>query len=175
MVSKDCPGRNKDGEKSEIMRSFIVPSCLTTPEARQLKQEQTINIFAAFVGLRDTFIVTDHSRLLRMHIMILPRCFTQRDLEPESEVRAFPLLYVIHSGVEAIDISCGRSCGRLTTVLIGSLNVQQLNEHWTHGEIRSLAVRLVFYVNNRPFDSVFTMTRHPLETAWSHSSVNRTQ
>ncbi|KAM5531772.1 hypothetical protein V8D89_014542 [Ganoderma adspersum] len=100
MVSKDCPGKNKDGEKSEIMRSFIVPTCLTTLEARQLNQEQTINIFTAFVGLRDTFIVTDHSRLLRMHIMILSRSFTQHDLQPESEL--WPFLWSANHGPDWI-------------------------------------------------------------------------
>ena len=97
---------------------------------------------------------------------------------PKSEVCALPLLYVIQSGVDAIDISYGRSCGRLvTTVPIGSLNVQRLNAHWTLGEIAALVVTLVLYLNNFPFriDSLSTTTTHPLETAWSHSSVNRTQ
>ncbi|PIL36895.1 hypothetical protein GSI_00585 [Ganoderma sinense ZZ0214-1] len=100
LVSKDCPGKNKDGEKSEIMRSFIVPPALTTPAARQLKQEQTINIFAAFVGPKDTFIFTDHSRLLRMHVMVLTRSFLERDLEPESEL--WPFLWSTNHGPDWI-------------------------------------------------------------------------
>ncbi|KAI0699597.1 hypothetical protein C8T65DRAFT_742416 [Cerioporus squamosus] len=84
VVAQDCPGSNKAKAKADKMRSFVVPSELTDPDARHLKKQQTMEMFASFVGEHDTFVVLDFARLVVVHIMSLDRQWSQDDLEPGS-------------------------------------------------------------------------------------------
>nr|VWP01029.1 Oligopeptide transporter OPT-like protein [Ganoderma boninense] len=100
LISRDTPGQSEDGEKSELMRSFLVPVQLTTPKARNLRRDQHLTVFLAFVGESDTILITDHSRLLRFHIMVLPRAFTEDDLNPTSKI--WPRLWSSNHGPDWI-------------------------------------------------------------------------
>lgn len=84
IVAQDCPDDNVDETKATQMRSFIVPSELTVPDASS--KQQTLAIFAAVVGIDHTLIMVDHTRQLHMHVMSLSRSWMQADLTPGSKV-----------------------------------------------------------------------------------------
>ncbi|OJT03403.1 hypothetical protein TRAPUB_6001 [Trametes pubescens] len=87
MISEDCPGNNGTASKAARMHSFIVPSRLRDPNARELSHSnQTLAIFAAVVGAEYTLAMVDHNRLLRIHIMSRSVHWRTSDLEPGSEM-----------------------------------------------------------------------------------------
>ncbi|KAI0640829.1 hypothetical protein C8Q79DRAFT_1039139 [Trametes meyenii] len=84
MMSQSVPGPNQNPEVAEFMRSFVVPTELTVPNARADKDIQTMAVMAAIVGEEQTFVLVDHTRLLRLHIMSLSRPWTAEDIERTS-------------------------------------------------------------------------------------------
>ncbi|KAI0737436.1 hypothetical protein C8Q80DRAFT_1276440 [Daedaleopsis nitida] len=84
IIAQDTPGSSANKGKAEKMLSFIIPPDLTIPEARHKWEGQHVEIFAAIVGQRDVFFLTDFSRMVRIDIMSLDRHWRQEDLEPGS-------------------------------------------------------------------------------------------
>ncbi|KAH9849989.1 hypothetical protein C2E23DRAFT_735966 [Lenzites betulinus] len=86
LISRDCPGTNTDPRKAAQMRSFVVPPQLLVTGARQSQKTQSLAVFAAIVGPQETFIMIDHNRLLRIHIMSLSRHWEAKDFDPDSQM-----------------------------------------------------------------------------------------
>ncbi|CDO77527.1 hypothetical protein BN946_scf184912.g26 [Trametes cinnabarina] len=90
MISRDCPGSNKDKKKAASMRSFIVPEQLTVRGARSTAgMGPTMVIFAALVGKEHTLVMVDHNRLLRIHLMSRSKPWTADDFTPHSKSWAY--------------------------------------------------------------------------------------
>ena len=86
ITARDIRGAHKDGELSEIMRSFVLPTEFNHPQSRSPNKARTINIFFALVTECSVWIVTDFARLVSFHLISRERPWSQYDLLPSSEV-----------------------------------------------------------------------------------------
>ncbi|KAG6836526.1 hypothetical protein H0H93_007135 [Arthromyces matolae] len=84
LVREDVPGPNEDPEKSQLLRSFVMPRRFVEPSSRNSDQPRFINIFAAFISTEKAFMIVDFSRLVRLHIISRDRPWTPSDMEPSS-------------------------------------------------------------------------------------------
>ncbi|KAG6836640.1 hypothetical protein H0H93_005577 [Arthromyces matolae] len=84
LVREDVPGPNEDPEKSQLLRSFVMPRRFIEPSSRHSDQPRFINIFAAFISAEKAFMIVDFSRLVRLHVISRDRPWTPSDMEPSS-------------------------------------------------------------------------------------------
>ncbi|KAJ7270160.1 hypothetical protein B0H12DRAFT_1310880, partial [Mycena haematopus] len=84
IVAECVKGNNPDPSKAERLRSFILPTKFVEPAARQNKKVHKINIMAAIVMDDDVFIITDFSRMTRLHVVSCARILDDKDLQPDS-------------------------------------------------------------------------------------------
>lgn len=73
------PGPNKDPEKANLMRTFILPDKFCEPGAREV-EKRTINVLAVIRTKEYAFVISDFSRLTRLHVVSSSRKFTSEDL-----------------------------------------------------------------------------------------------
>lgn len=85
--SQDRPGRNKDGEIADQMRSFLVPDNFKEPGSKKVDRDRFINImFALECSNGDVWLFIDHSRLMRFEVHSRGEDWTEDDVQLESEV-----------------------------------------------------------------------------------------
>ncbi|PPQ97533.1 hypothetical protein CVT26_002417, partial [Gymnopilus dilepis] len=80
LIAKDCPGANKNKAKAAKMRSFVLPTEFIEPGSSS-KSRRTVNVFAAIVSDSFAIVISDFSRLIRMHITSKSTHWTQEDLQ----------------------------------------------------------------------------------------------
>lgn len=123
--TQDRPGRNKDGEIADQMRSFLVPDSFKESESKNVDKERFINImFALECSNGDVWLFIDHSRLMRFEVHSRGTDWSDDDVRLESEVRVFlgQILYI------AAD-SC-RRCGAVH--LTGSTGLRHFKRLLDH-------------------------------------------
>jgi tricorn protease-like protein len=87
IISMDCPGPNPLKFKSEKLRSFMMPEHFIEDESRvNGEKRRLINIFVAFVMETHVIVVSDFSRLIRLHVNSRCRMWMKEDLEVGSDV-----------------------------------------------------------------------------------------
>ncbi|RPD59027.1 hypothetical protein L226DRAFT_436751, partial [Lentinus tigrinus ALCF2SS1-7] len=81
------PGPNKDRVKAKRLRSFTLPRRFIVPGCPAFinDTDRYINIFAAVVCQDCAIIVTDFSRLVRLHVVSLPQIWTADDIKVGSK------------------------------------------------------------------------------------------
>ncbi|KAJ7199941.1 hypothetical protein GGX14DRAFT_372584, partial [Mycena pura] len=84
IISECRPGPNSNRAKADRLRTFPLPSRFITPGSSDV--ERTINILAAIVMEDAAIIISDFSRLTRLHVISSSRFFTAKDLEVNSEL-----------------------------------------------------------------------------------------
>ena len=89
LLANDSPGNNPDKRKAQRLRTFKFPRYLIE-ESRQAPEgkedTQSINIFCAFIMKKKVILVSDFSRLIRLHITSISRFWTADDLAVGSHV-----------------------------------------------------------------------------------------
>ncbi|KAJ7675728.1 hypothetical protein DFH06DRAFT_1170354 [Mycena polygramma] len=89
------PGPNTDPEKAEQMRSFVLLEKFQEPNARDL-EGTAVNVLAAVITEKQAFVLTDFTRLTRLHVVSSSRKFKSEDFHPGSMIwkerlwKAFP-------------------------------------------------------------------------------------
>lgn len=94
IVAKCVPGANDDPMKAAQMRSFVLPAKFREPTARS-QEESTINVLGAIVTDQKAYVVTDFSRIARLHVVSSSRKFTEEDLTPKSSVGLLSFLLIL--------------------------------------------------------------------------------
>ncbi|TEB37826.1 hypothetical protein FA13DRAFT_1867608 [Coprinellus micaceus] len=83
LLENDAPGPNPDKAKAQRLRTFLFPEYLIEPSRRApvgSRNTQSINIFCAWLVGDSVIIISDFSRLVRLHFTSLDRFWTQDDL-----------------------------------------------------------------------------------------------
>ncbi|KAJ7266477.1 hypothetical protein B0H12DRAFT_1046161 [Mycena haematopus] len=96
IVSSCQPGSNANRAKAKRLRSFALPSRLVTPGSADT--DRTINIHAAVVMEQKVLIVSDFSRMTRLHVISSTRVFSACDLKVNSELWTTRLWAAFPSG-----------------------------------------------------------------------------
>lgn len=91
ITAVDSAGNNPDQRKAAQMRFFVIPPDLMEVGSREPHNERGMTILFAVICKDRVFLLTDHSRIARIHVISLGRHWVADDLEPGSEVR-FQLL-----------------------------------------------------------------------------------
>jgi hypothetical protein len=85
ITSQHIAGPNKDPQKAELMRTFVIPDRLVV-SGSSINRPRTIKIFAAFISAEWVYVVSDFSGLVKMHLKSKKTCWTKEDLHPGSDV-----------------------------------------------------------------------------------------
>jgi len=86
IISRDIPGPNKNEEKAQQMRTFLIPNEYIV-EGSSDKRPRTIRILAAFISEKYTIVVCDFVGLARMHVESRHIPWTKNDFLVGSQVR----------------------------------------------------------------------------------------
>lgn len=86
IIKCDCPGPNKDIEKAEKMRTFVIPDKFTVEGSFRADLSQTIRILAAFVSKKYVVVLCDFCGLARMHVESRDVPWTKQDFEVGTQV-----------------------------------------------------------------------------------------
>ncbi|TEB31913.1 hypothetical protein FA13DRAFT_1791209 [Coprinellus micaceus] len=101
ILTGDRPGPNPDKAKARCMQSFKLPRYLIE-ETRRSEDKSTdghiINIFCSFLTERHAIIVSDFSRLVRLHVTSLSRFWTAADLKVRSHHWKYTLFVAFPDG-----------------------------------------------------------------------------
>lgn len=87
IVSTSIPGSNPNKAKAARLHSFPLPDKFT--ELGSQDRDRTINIFAAIVMQEKVIIISDFSRMVRVHVISRNNYFLNFDIAVDSPVR-FP-------------------------------------------------------------------------------------
>lgn len=129
ITSRHVAGPNKNAQKAENIRTFLIPDRFIVPGSSP-RRPRTIKIFAAFISAEWAYVVTDFSGLVRMHIRSKKTFWTEDDLSPGSDVGFVPAQY-IHSLI----ISTRTSFSELSkVVLIGCQSPLSPSPRFRSGE-----------------------------------------
>lgn len=88
ITSRCIPGSNGSVHKAAKMRTFPLPPRFIEACSRP-DLERIVNILAAIVTKTQAIVITDFSRMTRLHVVSSTRIFEATDLAPASEVRGF--------------------------------------------------------------------------------------
>lgn len=78
IISDSIPGTNADLQKSSLIRSFVFPDELIVPNSSE-RRPRRINIFAAFLSDEWAWVLSDFTRLVRMHVISRDRHWEASD------------------------------------------------------------------------------------------------
>jgi hypothetical protein len=124
ITSASVPRPNDDKAKAARLHSFPLPDRFKEPGSQD--RDRTINIFAAILTQEKAIIITDFSRMVRLHVISRTHNFLDFDITVESDVRNLLVPSTI-ALTDRLDSSGALQCG---------LNFQAaqtgLKNPWTH-------------------------------------------
>lgn len=107
ITSQHIAGPNKDPQKAELIRTFVIPDRFIIPGS-STNCPRIIKIFAAFISAEWVYVMSDFSGLVRMHLRSKKSLWTEGDLHPGSDVN---FLYALHQFfIYLIYHSAGMNC-----------------------------------------------------------------
>jgi hypothetical protein len=87
IIECDRPGPNKDDEKAEKMRIFVIPPEFTVKGSSHTDIHRTIRILAAFISEEYVIVLCDFCGLARMHVESRGVPWTKLDFQVGTQVR----------------------------------------------------------------------------------------
>lgn len=84
IIKHDVPGPNKDKEKAQKMRVFLIPDKFKVKDSSEISR--TIRILAAFISEKYVIALCDFCGLARMHVESRFIPWTKKDFEVGTEV-----------------------------------------------------------------------------------------
>jgi hypothetical protein len=84
IVSTSIPGSNPNKSKAARLHTFPLPDRFIEPGSQE--RDRTINIFAAIVMQEKAIIISDFSRMVRIHVISRNQSFMDFDIAVDTPV-----------------------------------------------------------------------------------------